>query len=107
MDAARREAIMPKALAALMGQALRFVASFDKDRAKAGPASGAQPISVASALAAAGAVGLLTSKNFSKWHIVGVQVADLNNSFLETDVLKMAVAVPSYCHFLMPGYLIS
>ena len=101
MDAARREAVMPKALAALMGQALRFVASFDKDRAKAGPASGAQPISVASA------VGLLTSKNFSKWHIVGVQVADLNNSFLETDVLKMAVAVPSYCHFLMPGYLIS
>ena len=71
------------------------------------PASGAQPMSVASALAAASAVGVLTSKNFSKWHIVRVQVADLNNSLLETDVLIMAGAVPSYCRFLMPGYLIS
>ena len=71
------------------------------------PASGAQPMSVASALAAASAVGVLTSKNFSKWRIVRVQVADLNNSFLEADVLKTAEAVPSYCHFLIPGYFIS
>ena len=53
---ARREAVMPKALAAakafaslmgwtpLMGQALRFVAPFDKDRAKAGPASKASAV---------------------------------------------------------------
>jgi hypothetical protein len=38
---------MPKALAALMGQALRFVAPFDKDRAKAGPASTASAVGLA------------------------------------------------------------
>ena len=56
---ARREAVMPKALAAakafatlmgwapLMGQALRFVAPFDKDRAKAGPTSTASAVGLA------------------------------------------------------------
>jgi drug/metabolite transporter (DMT)-like permease len=44
---ARRVAIMPKSHAALMGQALRFVAPFDKDWAKAGPTSTASAVGLA------------------------------------------------------------
>ena len=40
-------------------------------------------------------------------YIVRVQVADLNNPFLEADVIKKGRAFACYSHFLILRYLIS